>query len=309
MVCKDAFARSSRPKAFSLVEVLVAMAVVALLLGILAQMIGSASDLTTSGQKRMDAEGAGRQALGILANDMTKMVRRPQADLDVVFAKRQGNDRLFFYAEAPGFLSTSDPGQQSPVSLVGYRVGPDWKLERLGKGLRWSGPGESPVFLRITGASAVPSTTLAGAWPGVIGSPPDYNGTSVDYQTISDEVFRLEFCLVDNEGNAFLPTASWRSWADDDLNGVPNLREVRAVIVAIAALDKRSRQIVPDMEVLANALPDPTQAQVESDPAELMAASWKKIVENPGFADSLGIPEKAAANVRIYQRVFLLNNQ
>ena len=286
------------------------MAVLAMLLIILVQMFGITGKLTSSSQKRMDSERAGREALGILGDDLKKMIVRPYADLDVVLAKRSGNDRMFFYAQVPGFSTGSNP--VCPISLVGHRINSRWQLERLSKGLRWSGVGESPVFLALNGSTNASSgSTLPGAWPSEIGTAPDYEGTSADYQVSSGEVFRLEFCLMGQDGKFFLPSATWRAWEDDDADGTPNLKEIKAVVVAIAVLDAKSRLLVRDMGALAAALPDPTAAQLGSTPPEqpeLMASVWKKALESSGFAATAGVPPQVAANVRVYQSIFVLND-
>ena len=293
--------------AFTIVEVLVAMAVLAMLLIILVQMFGITGKLTSSGQKRMDSERAGREALGILGDDLKKMIVRPYADLDVVLASRSGNDRMFFYAQVPGFSTGSNA--VCPISLVGHRINSRWQLERLSKGLRWSGVGESPVFLALNGSTnASPGSTLPGAWPSEIGTAPDYEGTSADYQVSSGEVFRLEFCLMGQDGRFLLSSATWRAWEDDDADGMPNLKEIKAVVVAIAVLDAKSRLLVRDMGTLAAALPDPTAAQLGSTPPELIASVWKKALESSGFAATAGVPPQVAANVRVYQSIFVLND-
>ena len=81
------------------------------------------------------------------------------------------------------------------------------------------------------------------------------------------------------------------------------------MVVTLAALDAKSRQLVGDMTALAAALPDPTDAQVHSHPPELIASVWKKAIESADFASVAKVPPQVAANVRVYQRVLLLNDQ
>lgn len=291
--------------AFTVVEMLVAMAVLVLLVALVSQLFSSADQTSTISRKRVDADSAARTALGIIANDFARMVRR--ADVDVIFAKADGNDKTFFYSESPGYLPPDQAAERSTSSLVGYRIGSSFQLERLGKALTWAG--SNLGFLRMSGATPAPSTTLAGAWPAAIGAFPDYNGTDDDYQTISKEVFRLEFCLMDQYGKYFLPDATWKPWADDNNNGIANIHEVRAIVVAIAVLDTNSRKLVSDMSKLAEALPDPTDADLQATPPKLMAAAWKEKLDAPDFATQAGIPVPAAGAVRVYQRMIYLNGK
>lgn len=294
-----------RTKGFTVVEILVATAVLGLLVALITQLFSSANQTSAISRKRVDADSAARSALGIIANDFSKMVRR--ADVDVIFAKARGNDKTFFYSESPGYLPPAQAAERSTSSLVGYRIGSSFQLERLGKALPWAG--SFLGFLHMRDATPAHSTTLAGAWPATIGDFPDYNGTDDDYQTISKEVFRFELCLMDQSGKYFLPNTAWQPWADDNNDGIANINEVRAIIVAIAVLDTNSGKLVSDMSKLAEALPDPTDADLQASPPKLMAAAWKEKLNAPDFATQAGIPVPAAAAVRVYQRVIYLNGK
>ena len=300
--------------AFSVVEMLVAMAVLVLLVALISQLFSSASLSSIASRKRIDSDSAARIALGIMASDFAKMVRRP--DVDAIFAKIPGNDKVFFYSEAPGYLAPALAADKSTVSLVGYRINnTTFQFERLGKALSWSGTGSSLVFLNFgvaptPSATPVPSTTLAGAWPATLGTTPNYNGVDDDYQIVSDAVFRFAFCFMDQSGKYFLPDVNtWRAWADDDNNGVLNLNEVRAVVLTVAVLEKTSRKIVPDMSKLAAALPDASITDLQASQPKLMAATWKEKIESPDFASLAGVPAPAAGAVRVYQRVIYLNGE
>ena len=58
----------------------------------------------------------------------------------------QGSDQIAFYSQVPGYYPSATAAEQSPISLVAYRVnegsnGSDryGRLERMAKGLRWNG--------------------------------------------------------------------------------------------------------------------------------------------------------------------------
>ena len=58
-----------------------------------------------------------------------------------------------------------------------------------------------------------------------------------------------------------------------------------------------------------NALRDLTPADLASSPPKLMAQTWNNAVNSSTFAATVGIPQSAASQVRIYQRYFYLNNK
>ena len=308
---KPALRASRHATGFTLVEILVATAVLAGLLLLIAQLFNSAVLTTLDSRKRVESDAAVRTVMGIMANDFARMIQRPLADVDYVFAKSTGNDKVFFYTEAPGYMPVASLSNKSTVSLIGYRINDKFQLERLGKALTWTGSGTSMVFLSFSGSTPVAKTTLAGAWPTTLGSSPGYNGTDNDYHAVSDEVFRFEFCFLTQSktsGTAGFcePSSNWQPWADDNQDGIPNMKDVTAVVVSVAALDKASREIVSDMAKLAAALPDPTDADLKASPPRLPAAIWKQAIESSTFAKTAGAPQLAAGAVRVYQRVYHL---
>ena len=89
------------------------------------------------------------------------------------------------------------------------------------------------------------------------------------------------------------------------------MSDVNAVIVAIAVLDSNTRKIIPNQLVnISNALADPTEAQLSGSTPQLMDDTWSAAINanSPTFASTAGIPSTAAAQIRVYQRFFYLNN-
>jgi len=157
---------------------LVAVAVLAIIVLVTAQIMSSASTLTTRNNEHMDADDQARTVFDRMANDFARMVKR--SDVDFIFWKNTPaatpttgvNDVMYFYTEGAGYFDTANTfttftgtGATSPygseknsVSLVGYRVNnnngtfpttasPDvdyYQLERLGKSLAWDGGAWNP---------------------------------------------------------------------------------------------------------------------------------------------------------------------
>jgi hypothetical protein len=204
--------------AFTLAELLISVGVLVLLVLLASQLLNSAATITILGHKQMDADSQMRQLFDRMAVDFAQMVKRSDVDYYLKcswFASgsppgpsgvrtliQSGNDKIAFYSTVPGYYpSDSD---QSPISLIAYRVNSQNKLERMGKGLLWNAatPGPSPapvVFLPIPLASplpiaeqpppdATPTPAPTPAWSEVANT-----GSWSDSEVIGSQVFRFEY--------------------------------------------------------------------------------------------------------------------
>jgi len=150
---------------FTLVELMVSIAVLAIILVAAAQILSTTGKLTAVNNKHMDANDQARVVFDRMADDFARMVRRK--DVDYLFWKNTAttgtlNDAMYFYTEGASYFDTSTfnvpsgatyNSEKNSVSLVGYRVNnnggtypspassdPDYyQLERLGKALSWDG--------------------------------------------------------------------------------------------------------------------------------------------------------------------------
>jgi len=216
-------------------EMLAAITVFVILALMVSRLVSGTSMAIIAANKSMDADSQARFVFGLMAQDFNKMLKRN--DVDMIFSKQTGNDKMFFYSEVlssydSSLFSTSQGDPKNPVSLIGYRVEPDptqnnktvLQLERLGKGLTWdesvSASGGSVVFLTYqsgTGA-LIPQSTLDGHWQTAIGQMPLYNGATssedLDYHVIGDQVFRFEYCFLLNDG-------TYSNYPVKNLSGLP----------------------------------------------------------------------------------------
>ena len=281
-------------------ELLVSIAVLALLVVLVARLMSSATSTTTQTGKRMDSDNQVRVIFDRMASDFSAMVKRQ--DADYIFAKQTGNDTMYFYSEAPAYFDSSvGDGAKNSVSLVGYRVNSSFQLERLSRGLTWDGvpnPSPSPggmMFLTYPSGSTSPNSasTIAGNWAALVGSSPSYsNGTGADYHVIGDQVYRLEV--------SFLQTNGVLSGSVTSYNGLQN---VSAIVVALGMLDNTSRAIllqngqipVATGNTLIGALSD----SVDGTPT---LQTWKAST----YLTTSGVPQAAAAQLRVYERAFYL---
>jgi len=317
---------NSRPhpcRGFTLIEVMVATVILVLIFVLILQIVNGASRVATMGQKILDADNQARMVFDRMAFDFEAMLKRP--DADAIFSKSApgGNDAIFFYSEAPASMDPSSSGalqMQGAVALVGYRVNTanhPFQLERLGKGLTWDGaagsaPPGGPVYLNYpNGISSPPAlaTTLPGNWPGTFGQPPYTTGTDADYQVISDQVYRMDFCFLMSTGSFFTPApltsgSTWRS--------TQGFKDVAAVVVTIAILDGHSRQMLPAsqfntiMQNAVTALPPSNTAATPGNAAGI-ALQWMSVANSGGGLGTGGPSAAIAGQIRVYQRYFYLN--
>ena len=164
--------------AFTLVELVVSMAVLVLLITAVAAMVNAVSATTTAARSHLSADDEARKVFDRMANDFAKMLKR--ADADSIFfsnAVPTGgtvvNDKMFFYSEAPAYYDPSANGAANPpvqgtAALIGYRVpnrlSPStanrWQLERLGKGLSFDTATSTTLPGAVAFLAFPPATTF-----------------------------------------------------------------------------------------------------------------------------------------------------
>lgn len=299
--------------AFTLTELLISVAVLTMLTTFVAQLVNSTSVATTNSRKHMDADSQARLIYNRMAGDFAKMLRR--TDVDCVFSKQSGNDKMFFYSEAPAFYDAgaSNFKPRSPVALLGYRINSKHQLERLGKLLNWTGntttqPG-SVVYLtypaptvKVPKPTPLPTSLLENVWPTTLGAAPEYSGSDDDYHVLADQACRLEFCFQMKDGTYVFDPAGGGATT------IHSLKDVNALVVALVLLDATSQKIT-DPGKVCEAFADPTADDLAATPPILMAERWRRQLYQPDFAQTSGIPQTAAGQIRIYQRYFPLNLQ
>lgn len=288
--------RKRAGQAFTLVEALVAMAILMLVTVLVAAIVKSGNLAISGSRKHLSADAEVRAFFSQFGYDLA---RRPnRIDLDTVLSS--SNDALFFFSTAPGFQATTNATELNNLSLVGYRIGTNAQIERLGKGLSWT----NAPFLTYTttppatNALPLPSSTIAGVWPTAIGSAPAYNnGVDSDYHVVGTGIFRMFYCFQMADGTYVrTPPATALT---------TKLGSATALVLTVAVLDEDSRKMVTSTSGLADALPSP--AQTDLDAKRLPGELWQAAVNNTAqFSQAASIPAAAAARVRIYQRSFPL---
>jgi Tfp pilus assembly protein PilV len=207
-----------RAAGFTLVEALVAIAVLGLIVALMANLANLTVMTVISSRKHLDADSQARLVFDRMASDFGKMVKR--TDIDYLFYKNAAgssgvNDSMFFYAESPSYANVS--ANNSTAALVGYRINSTTlQLERLGEDLTWdtattndasstasnTKPG-TVVFLAWSGgATPATSSLIDGVWTHTVGTMGNNytDGTDPDFHVLGDLTYRLEISFLLTDG-------------------------------------------------------------------------------------------------------------
>lgn len=245
--------RARLEHAFTIIELLVAMTILALLTVLIVNIVGMVTNTISSSSQKRDALSQARFCLDRLGVDFDNQLLR--ADLDHGISKKAGSDVLNFYSQVDGFSGARQ------VAALSYRVKDDplsgLQLERGVQGAEWSG-NTQPGF-------------LPAAFPAVAES---------DFEVLSDSVFRLEFTYLKKDGTLSSQV-------------LPDLSDVKSIVVAIAVLDAKTRKILTKEQVR---LLSSTLADVQD--GETPIVSWFQA----SFPSD--IPLKATQGIRYYQRYY-----
>jgi prepilin-type N-terminal cleavage/methylation domain-containing protein len=251
-----------RQNGFTLLELLVAMSVLAIVVVLMAQMIGSTSLITSSGTKRMAADEEARMVLDRMAADIARMVKRE--DVDSLFLSQADNDAMYFYTEGPAVYT--GPGK---LALVGYRMDTNglWRDSHVKS---W----DDVAFVTVGTNGVTNSTSLI-----------DPN-SATSQQPFAPGVFRMQYSLLMKPGtpNVSGQINATNTYSKTNLPGA-GLKDVSAVVVTLALIDEISRENV-DPASIAPFFP------TMNGPA---AENWSEAVNTIE-------PPHARTAIRIYQR-------
>jgi len=220
-------ARHRHPRGgFTILEILVATAVLALIMLLIVQIISSSGDTIGHTRRKLDAAAQARLFLDRLGMDLAARVAREDAPLEI--SNPAGDDSLRFYAEAAGYQGDRN------ISLIGYRINAAGAQDRRHRAERGATGGD------WTGAATLP-----------LGSASPPAAIDADYEVLSDGVFRMEI--------------RYQKKSDGSLTDIrpASTGDIAALVVAVAAIDDQGRRLLSDAQLgqLAGALPDPPAGQ------------------------------------------------
>ena len=265
----------ARLAGFTLIEIMVAVAVLVILILFVAQLTNSVTAITRVGTKHMDADTQARTVLDRLGFDIGRMIRRNDLDYYIkgpagytghgnghgwgkkLTGGQQGSDQCAFFASVPGYYPQSSG--QGPTSLVAYRVNqnsasataPYLQLERLAKGLLWNGVSNLTNPNAVYPVVFLPNT-ISGVsdWSAAVNN--DNSGQSVDpengYETVGSQVFRFEYWYLLKSG--ILTDVPWDQAATPAHTWLNGWTDVQAIGVAIAVINPGARALIPSSTLL-----------------------------------------------------------
>jgi prepilin-type N-terminal cleavage/methylation domain-containing protein len=272
--------RSSAGRAFTLVEMMVALAVLSLLILIIIQVLSFSAQAVDKNSKNLDASSQARLVFDRIGVDFAARAKR--TDLGVVFTKTTTagvSDCFRFYSQVAGYSGTRG------VTAVGYWVPssdagsqhPIYQLERGAVGTDWTGG---------TGMSFLPSV-LTEADTTAADNP------LTDYDVLASDVFRLEFCYLKTDGTLTINNPNAGTANPTSLTGIAG------VVVALAVIDDKSMQLLSSPSTQLGALSEALEKTPDgADPI----AGWNAAI-NAGLGVS-GIPNPVLQNLRVYERTF-----
>lgn len=259
---------------FSLIEILVAMAVFLVIALILLQMSESTMRVTNQSERRIEVDSDAWQALSRISADVSRAIIR--SDLPWRIEKSPGNDSIAYFAQADAYT----PGRG--ISMVGFRV-KDYVLERGVQATSWNS----------ADATALPFTS-----PDLAGVPANFlEIDDANFETLNKNIFRLEIAFLTADGRIVRDGAFAGSNLNGDLiNFAASPRDqpegtCAAIIIAVAAVDARARATMTDADFaqLMTALP-------EANDSEDLLSRWQD------FLDDTSLSPQVRESVRIYQR-------
>jgi type II secretory pathway component PulJ len=331
-------------KAFTLLELLVSIAVLILLTVLVSQMTNSTANTTNASQKYLDADIQARLAFSRMDLDFQGMINRK--DVDCFFCKNaNGSDAMYFYSEAPGCSSIST-AQTSTASFVGYRIAnhrfsntveaalyPDNVLERVGAALYYQGTDGTPqshcvAYLVYSGSLPLKNTTLGDVqqvsmgndtgmgvtWDGNLSTSANLPNSS---SIIADAIFRMEFCFQVKDpskygGRTFVvPVAPGaQPWANASFSGTGASTNatnptMRQVNTDVAAVIVTIAVLDPKSRAMLTAANIADAARALPDGDDpSVASAWITAINNGKFKSDSKLTQVAASQVRVYQRSF-----
>lgn len=268
--------RRTPARGFTLVELLVATAVLAVLAVILTQVVGHTSTAVRQSKRIVDTAAQAQLAFEVIGRDLSGMILRPDVPVDFEIGPQNGSFVRFFTEQQAPLDVVAPPitlASSREVSLVGYRLTDQDGLQRGAVPILW----ERSIFT----AGGIDDLELEYV---LEGQPGD---TAPVYDTLAPGVIEVAIRYLDSQGQV---RADW-----------PGPAEAQAVAVTLAILDRESLRLLDQ---------GPGQlAGAFNSGVENPRQSWTQIAnwQDSGRAlEQLALPRPALTSVRIYERVFPL---
>ena len=284
----------SRRSGFTLLEVLAAMSVFVILLTLVMQIFGPASDLISASQDRIEATRAAQGILDAMANDFTAMVGERGGRLTVGPGPVAPSGSFSFVTDA---RPPSEPGDPSDNRFVQVFYG---VVPREVNDLGLQTTPTIPVLCRgIERMLWTDGNARFTAGPGQIFTLGVAGGSAMEvWEPLWEGALRMEVVFILSDGSLSPNPAVGGAPAFPPAMTTIDPSTLRGVVIGLAVLDKRSLKILIEtrgtsgVEVLAAALPP--VAAVNTTPLQAWAAA--------SLPNDLPAPVRAG--LRFFERTF-----
>lgn len=225
------------PRGFTLVELLVVMAVLSVVMVLTSVLSRHAIDLRSHTKARIVANRTAASFLRQFEADLSQRITRNETPLRI--EKRQGNDEITLLTHRTGY-ALLNPNANRRASLVSYRI-ENHNLQRAASGYAFGDPTTPPND--AAGTLSLVSIPADG---------PELTNTR-SFQTIAPSLLRLELSFLVTENGTTQPRAT--PPADQDL--------IKAIIATTVTLDPdRTRALNSnDLRTIADAFQDARDGQ------------------------------------------------
>ncbi|PTX96711.1 hypothetical protein DB345_05880 [Spartobacteria bacterium LR76] len=298
----------TRHRAFTLIEILVGVAILAIVGLLIVQIITATSSASRMSNAGIDAAAQARLAFDRMGIDLAAMVRRP--DIDFQSTSSFGAAPPYGLVFVSGVMSAGLSGTNNRgYSLVGYQINgttdtPTPCLLRGAVPIAWQGTSAASVTGYQTNGLPVSLANI-----GVTLNPGDFDvlAPAVIRVVVGYQLYPSGESVLLSDGTLLL---AWgqvvysppvRLDSDKNPSAAIDLSRVSSLIVGVVAIDPDGVKRLKASEVtaLATSFPVPQTGQYP-------VAVWSPIAENVGGLPS-GVPLFARQSVRVFQRAFPIN--
>jgi prepilin-type N-terminal cleavage/methylation domain-containing protein len=303
----------SGSRAFTLIEILLSIAVLGLIVVLLSRSVNSVNLIATTATKRIETDAQVRPVFDRMAVDYAQMVKRADVDFygkgTVSGGTMTGNDRIAFFSMVPG--DNPSTGSASPFSLITYKINSSvavanaavyTRLQRMARGLLMNGDtnannGASPSL--TDGPIIFAPISIPTIWTTTVTSNAT---TDSKHELIGPNIIRFEYYYLLTNG-----TFSIVPW-DPTISGhsaPAGLRDVAAIVVTVAAIDPKTRVLFNNSTVatIAGSLVDYSAGHGPG----WLTKQWRSALDAPTNATVKTLPTAAVAAIRISERYFYLS--
>ncbi|XHR26828.1 MAG: type II secretion system protein J [Chthoniobacteraceae bacterium] len=303
----------ARSGGFTLVEILSALVVLILIVGVISQVASMTIRATRMSNQALDAASQARLVFGRIGADIAGAVKRTDAPWDL---QNPGKEGLYlrFLSAVPSEDGTAGASANRGFSLVAYQIaahadnnGRDC-LVRAGKAISRNMSG----YLGLDAKGLPVRFTSAGFPAGLLPASGEYDILSpgvirmvVGYQLYPDNLQATlqDGTVVPNARGQVVyssPVRSVTPFGGGTVSVYPDLTRISAVVIGLVVIDADNLKLMNAAQVaaLAGAFADPTGNA-------LPVGVWNTVANNPSALPA-AVPWPARQAVRVFQCAFPL---